>query len=116
MQQTATKTLIQVAVSCSTDDGCDPISAEELNCLLVGLQNAQPSVRDSSMKVSFNVFFARARKLKREGGYDWFAYILAFVGFGSVNFGFSDYEEGSPIMPEGNETRMDCQIRCVRGE
>lgn len=52
LQQTATKTLVQVAASCSTDDGCDPASAEELNCLLLGLQSFFPMVRDACMRVS----------------------------------------------------------------
>ncbi|KAK7590862.1 hypothetical protein V9T40_002475 [Parthenolecanium corni] len=50
LQQTATKTMVQVAASCSTDEGCDSASAEELNCLLVGLQSFHPMVRDASMK------------------------------------------------------------------
>lgn len=52
MQQTATKTLIQVAASCSTEEGCDPVSTEELNCLLCGLQSYYPGVRAACMKVS----------------------------------------------------------------
>lgn len=51
LQQTATKTLIQVAACCSTDEGCDPASTEELNCLLTGLQSFYAVVRDASMKV-----------------------------------------------------------------
>lgn len=44
--------MVQVAASCSTDEGCDSASAEELNCLLVGLQSFHPMVRDASMKVN----------------------------------------------------------------
>lgn len=83
LQQTATKTLVQVAASCSTDEGCDPVSTEELNCLLVGLQSFHPMVRDASMKVSliigFNIVIVEHGLL----------YFHCFVGIGSYDTSIS---------------------------